>query len=305
MRVDRGKGVAREARGAVALAVAAGVAAMLLYAGQFVVSRWSIQRTLSLWDLAALRFAVAGLLLLPVAVRHGLAGAAGIGWGRSIALAVAAGAPYTLLMYAGLTVAPAAHGAVIIPGATPVVSALLVWLWFGERPWPATLAGLAAIVLGLVLVGSPGLPDGGGLAWAGDLLFAGAGVLWGLFTVLTRRWQVDPLRGTAMVWVLSLAYVPIYAVLAGPRLLQAPAGEVVFQAAYQGVGVAIGALALYARAIRALGASIASLFLPLVPILGVLLGIPVLGEVPGPLQLVGMLMVSAGMLLAAVRQRAT
>ena len=33
---------------------------MLLYAGQFVLSRWSIQRTLSLWDLAALRFAAAG-----------------------------------------------------------------------------------------------------------------------------------------------------------------------------------------------------------------------------------------------------
>lgn len=304
MLVDRGNGVARDARGGVALAVAAGVAAMLLYAGQFVVSRWSIQRTLSLWDLAALRFAVAGLLLLPVAARHGLAGAAGIGWGRSIALAVAAGAPYTLLMYAGLTVAPAAHGAVIIPGATPIVSAFLVWLWFGERPWATTLAGLAAIVLGLVMVGAPGLP-GGGLVWAGDLLFVGAGVLWGLFTVLTRRWQVDPLRGTVMVWVLSLAYVPIYAGLAGPRLLQAPAGEVMFQAAYQGVGVAILALALYARAIRVLGASIASLFMPLVPVLGLLLGIPVLGEIPGPLQLGGMLLVSAGMLLAAVRQRAT
>jgi drug/metabolite transporter (DMT)-like permease len=139
--MDRASG-APASRARHALAVSAGVVAMLIYAGQFVVSRWSFQRTLSLWDLAALRFAVAGLLSLPLVARHGLAGAAGVGWGRSVVLCVAAGAPYTLIMYAGLVVAPAGHGAVIIPGATPVVSALLVWLWLGERPWPARLGGL-------------------------------------------------------------------------------------------------------------------------------------------------------------------
>src|SRR6267142_5711450 len=96
-------------RARIALAVTAAVAAMLLYGGQFVLSRWSMQRSLSLWDLAALRFAVAGLLCLPFALRRG----AGVGRGRLLVLAAAAGAPYTLIMYAGLVVAPAAHGAVI------------------------------------------------------------------------------------------------------------------------------------------------------------------------------------------------
>ena len=44
-----------------------------------------------------------------------------------------------------------------------------------------------------------------------------------------------------------------------------------FQAAYQGVGVAIGALLLYTVTIRVLGSSIASLFMPLIPVFGVLL----------------------------------
>lgn len=300
--MDRASAATSRAR--IALAVSAGVAAMLLYAGQFVVSRWSIQRTLSLWDLAALRFAVAGLLLSPVVVRHGLASAAGIGWSRAVVLAIAAGAPYTLIMYAGLVVAPAGHGAVIIPGATPVVSTVLVWFWLGERPSTTKLGGLALIVVGLVLVGWPGISGGGnGLTWVGDLLFVGAGVLWGLFTVLTRRWQVDPLRGAAVVWVLALAYLPIYGVLAGSRLGAAPRGEVLFQALYQGVGVAIAALVLYAWAIRVLGASLASVLLPLVPVFGVLLAIPVLGEVPTPIQLFGMLAVSLGMGLAAARWR--
>lgn len=286
------------------LAAAAGVVAMLLYGGQFVVSRWSIQRTLSMWDLAALRFATAGLLLLPVVLPRGAAGAAGLGWGRAVVLAVCAGAPYTLLLYGGLALAPAADGAVIITGATPVISAALVWLWFGERPWPARLGGLALIVAGLVLVGWPGLSGrAGAWTWLGDLLFAVDAVLWGLYTVLARRWHVDPLRATAMVWVLALTYVPFYVALAGTRLLSAPRAEVLFQALYQGVGVAIVALALYSWAIRLLGASAASLFMPLVPVFGTLLAIPVLGEIPAPVQLVGILAVTAGMALAAVPRR--
>ncbi|MGH7390061.1 MAG: DMT family transporter [Candidatus Rokuibacteriota bacterium] len=282
----------------------AGVAAMLLYAGQFVVSRWSLQATLSVWDLAMLRFTAAGVLLLPVVIRLGVASAAGIGWGRGLVLAITAGAPYTLVLYAGLAVAPASHGAVIIPGATPVVSTALVWLWFGERAGRARLAGLAAIVAGLVLVSWPGVTGGGGAStWAGDGLFAAASVLWGLYTVLARHWHVDPLRGTAVVWVVALVYSPIYVLLAGSRLLQAPPGEVLFQAVYQGVGVAILALLLYTWAIRVLGAAVASLLMPLIPVFGVLLAVPVLGEVPASLQVVGMLAVSLGMALAAARTR--
>ena len=126
-------------------------------------------------------------------------------------------------------------------------------------------------------------------------------LLWALFTVLARRWRVDPLRATAMVWVTALAYVPVYGAIAGGRLAAAPRGEVIFQAIYQGLGVAVGALTLYAWAIRVLGASIASLFMPLIPIFGVLLGVPVLGEIPSAVQWAGIAAVSAGMALAALR----
>src|SRR5262245_66388390 len=89
---------------------------MVIYAGQFVVTRWSIQRTLSLWDVAALRFAVAGVLMLPLLIRYGARDAAGLGWPRAIAISITVGAPYTLVLFAGLTLAPAAHGAVLISG---------------------------------------------------------------------------------------------------------------------------------------------------------------------------------------------
>ena len=280
------------------LAAAAAVAAMLIYGGQFVVSRWSMQRTLSPWDLAAVRFTVAGLLCLPFALRRG----AGVSRARLLVLAAAVGAPYTLILFAGLSLAPAAHGAIIVTGGTPVLSALLTWLWLGERPRAALVAGSLAIVAGLILVSAPGLRAGAGSrVWLGDLCFVAAGVLWALYTVCARRWRVEPLRVTAAVWALALLYVPLYAAIAGGRLLQAPRGEVALQAVYQGVGVAIVALALYSWAIRVLGAPVASLFMPLTPVFGVLLAVPVLGEVPSGVQVLGMLGVIGGMVLAFVR----
>jgi drug/metabolite transporter (DMT)-like permease len=289
---------AASSRTRVALAAGAAVLAMLIYASQFVLSRWSMQRTLSLWDLAALRFTVAGLVSLPLVLRRPPAGAAG--WWPIVALSIAAGAPYTLIMYTGLTLAPAAHGAVIITGGMPVVATVLAWLWLGERPWPAKMLGLVLIIVGLTLVGWPEFSRGGG-AWLGHACFAVAAVLWALFTVGARRWRVDPLPATAAVWVLALPYVPVYAAVTGAPVLDAPRSEVVFQALFQGLGVAIAALALYAWAIRVLGDGIAALFSPLVPVFAVLLGVVVLGEVPVPAQIVGVAGVMLGMTLAARR----
>ena len=76
---------------------------------------------------------------------------------------------------------------------------------------------------------------------------------------------------------------------------------VVFQAIFQGLGVAIIALALYAWAIRVLGDGLASLFMPLVPVFAVLLGVVVLGEVPAAVQVVGIATVTLGMGRAARR----
>ncbi len=281
--------------------VVAGLLGIFLYAGQFVVTRWSIQRTLALWDVAALRFAVAGALMLPLLVRYGVRDAAGIGWRRAIVVAITVGAPYTLVLFAGLTLAPAAHGAVIISGGTPIISALLLSLWFGEPLSRGRIAGLASILVGLLLVGWPAMLDSNHrYIWVGDLLLLGASALWGTFTALTRRWHVDPLRGAAVVWVLALAYLPFYLVLAPMRLLTAPRGEVVFQATYQGIGVGILALFFYTYAARALGATAASLFMPLIPVLAVLLGIPILAEVPSPVQFAGIVVVSVGMVLATM-----
>ena len=123
---------------------------------------------------------------------------------------------------------------------------------------------------------------------------------WKVVLAYARRWQIDPVRGTAVVWVLSLAYLPVYFASGGAPLRVAPPGEVLFQALYQGVGVAIVALGLFSWAVRVIGPSVASLFMPLIPVFGVLLAMPVLGEIPTLVQIGGMVAVSVGMALATL-----
>src|ERR1700730_5153385 len=84
-----------------------GLAAVSIWAGWIVVARLGLRTTLTPWDIAALRFAVAGVLLLPYLLRKGLA-IERLGWLGVVALMLG-GAPTVLLANAGLLFAPAAH----------------------------------------------------------------------------------------------------------------------------------------------------------------------------------------------------
>ena len=123
--------------------VACGLAAALIWGAWPVVSRLGVQQTLTPYDITALRFGVAGLILLPIVWRRG---AAGLGWARAAVLACAAGIPYALTMMVGLSIAPAGHAGVITPSAMLVCSTLGGWLVLGDRPTPTRLAGLAVIL---------------------------------------------------------------------------------------------------------------------------------------------------------------
>lgn len=278
--------------------LACGLAAALIWGGQISVSAYGVRATLQALDITALRVAMAGLLMLPFVLRSDPLRLCGIGWRRGLVLSLCAGAPYSLLSVGGLYFAPAAHNAVIISGLTPLLAAALAVLWLHFRPPPLHAAGLALIIVGVVCIGWQGLASRGlGDTWIGDLLFLGGALLMAGYTVALRRWGIEPLLGTAVIAVLSLLYLPIYFTTVESRIPEATLAEVLLQAVYQGVLAAVVSLVLYTRAVAALGAAYAAVFLALVPALATLIAIPALGELPAPLEWTGMLVVTAGMLL--------
>jgi EamA-like transporter family len=81
-------------------------------------------RPLTPWDVAAIRFAVAGVLLLPYLARRGPA-LDRLGWTGVAVIIAGCGAPMVLLVNVRLLFAPAAHGGALFPGVMPLMVVIL------------------------------------------------------------------------------------------------------------------------------------------------------------------------------------
>src|SRR5947209_17442266 len=91
-----------------------GLAAVSIWSGWIVVARLGLRTSLTPWDIAALRFGVAGVLLLPYILNKGLA-LKRLGWIGLAAIVLGGGAP-VLLAHGGLQFRPAAHARPLFTG---------------------------------------------------------------------------------------------------------------------------------------------------------------------------------------------
>lgn len=267
----------------------------------FAAARAGILNGLSPGDLILMRFGVAGLVLLPFLLRWGLPDLAGIGWRRGLILAAVAGPAFALMQMGGYAFAPLAHGAVIHPASVTILSTGIAAGLLGERLSRSHLIGAGLVMTGIVLISWQGLHAAtGATSWIGDLLFFTSAVLWAIFTVLIRHWRLHALRAIAVVSFLSLLVIlPGYLAWYGLDHLRArPPVAMLAQALLQGLMQGVVALTAYSQAIRVLGVSRAVLFPALVPAVSILVGIPIVGEVPNATQVTGLLLVTVGLLFA-------
>jgi drug/metabolite transporter (DMT)-like permease len=267
----------------------------------FATARAGIVAGIAAEDLVLVRFAIAGLVFLPFVIRWGLPSLAGIGWGRSLVLLVLGGPIFSLLQLGGYAYAPLAHGALIMPSTVTILSTSLAAIFLKERLSAAHVSGAVLVILGILPLGWEGLSQGpGNHAWIGDLMFLTSAVLWAGFTVLLRHWRLDAARAIGVVSVMSLVVMlPGYAGSGHIRpLLAVPPAALLTQALVQGGLQGVIGITAYSHAIRVLGVSRAVLFPAAVPAISILIGIPILGEWPGPIQIAGLALVTIGLMTA-------
>jgi len=275
------------------------IAAVAIWAGWLVMMRLGVTTTLTAFDLTALRYAVAGVVLLPVVLRRGFAFNR-LGWSGFTALVIGAGAPVPLLVGAGLSFAPVADASVLTYGIVPLIVAFLAAVVFKERLVPIRKAGLVLVGLGGLVVGGLGISSFGGRQSIGHLLFLSADCLWACYMMAIRRARLDGLHAAAIAAVVSLlVYLPLYLTFVDNRLLEVSAADLEGQALYQGVVAAAVSLALFGRAIILLGASNAAAFVALTPVMAVLMAIPALGEWPASVDWLAIGVITAGVYLAS------
>jgi drug/metabolite transporter (DMT)-like permease len=271
------------------------------------ITRLSVTQTMTPHDLVALRYAIGGLILLPILVRQADR-LSRRSWVEGLVLAVCQGAPLALLVTIGVQFAPASHMGALSPGPLALFAAVLGYVFFNEMLSGSRMVGLALICGGALLMAGVSLSTFADDTWKGDLLFIGAGFMGSIYAVRMRHSGLSAMQGAAFISVYSmLFYVPLYLWLwrGTGQLAQAPTTELLFQAFYQ--GVLMGAVALFSlsRAIVILGAARAAAFISLVPVLSTLLGYAILDEIPSASETAAVVAISLGVLLAAgIFQRA-
>ena len=271
-------------------------------ATSFAMARAGALAGLAADDMILARAAVSALVMLPFLVMWGLPSLAGIGWRRGLILLLTGGPLFAFLQTGGYTFAPLAHGAVIAPSTVTILSTIGAVLLLGERLTVSHIVGGALVLLGVGMVSWHGLTGGAvkSSAWIGDLMFVASSVLWATFTVLMRKWRIDPVRATSVVAVLTAAVViPAYLGWHGAgRLGTLPLGALAAQGVAQGLVQGVITLIAYTKAIAILGVSRAVLFPAIVPAISIVIGVPLVGEIPDAIQIAGLALVSLGLLAA-------
>jgi drug/metabolite transporter (DMT)-like permease len=275
-----------------------GLAAVSIWSGWIVVARLGLRTSLTPWDIAALRFGVAGLLLLPTVVSKGLA-VDRLGWIGLAAIVLGGAAPVFLANW-GLLFAPAAHAGALFPGVMPLMVALLAAAFLQEQFTTTKKLGFALILPGVLFIASGSGGELASMQNVGHALFLGAALAWAFYTVAMRKARLDGLHAAAISAVGSmLLYLPVFAVIPGTRLAGAAVSDMALQAFVQGLLTAIVSLLLYGRAVSILGASRGAAFAALCPAMTALLAIPILGEWPAMMDWAAIGLISAGVYIVS------
>ena len=270
-----------------------------IWSGFILVSRMGGKTALTPYDVLALRLGTAALLLLPFAGSL----PAGAWRDRKLwILALSGGLLYGLLVYAGFKSAPAAHGAILLPGLQPFLIAAVAWTITGARPGRGRMLGLAGIGVGIACVAAPYFTGGGWSAATleGDALFLGASLVWAIYSVLAKRWGYSAWTLTRFVALASaVLFLPVYALWLPKALGEVPTSMLLVQGLYQGIGPTIVAMLLFLKAVEILGPERTGAMIALVPVLAGVAAAPLLGEPLTASLLAGLAFVSAGAFIAA------
>ncbi|TME35074.1 MAG: DMT family transporter [Chloroflexi bacterium] len=214
---------------------------------------------------------------------------------------------YNAFVFVGLTMAPASDAALIVPTTIPVLTAIAA-SFFGERVTTTKVAGFALASIGAALVIAAGQTGGevSSQRLLGDVLLLVGAVCWSIYTVLgtiTLRTR-SPIEVVALAAAIgALLLLPFGFLEQGYRDVPTWSAGVWVDVLFLALVVTVGSFTLFYWVVRRVGAGIASMSSYFVPVLTLALAVVLLGDRPEALQLVGGLVILAGVRLATLRLR--
>ena len=268
---------------------------MCIWGGFTILSRLNLHWHVSAWDLVAMRFAIAFIILMPVLVYN--KDLAFLWHPRPIILALTGGLAYCLTVYTAFLHAPAAHAAIFLNGCIPLCTAVAAYLLFKQPFDKHTWLSLSIMLSALALMSYLMLHEQASAFGLGDILFFLSAVWWGIFTVLLKQWKLSAWHSMASVAIWSaLIYLPIYILFIPKHFQQAEPVHLLIQGVFHGVLVVIIATLTYVAAIERLGAFKTGSIVTLAPFIAAVIAVPLLNEPLSPAIMCGLVGMGIGAL---------
>ena len=268
---------------------------MCIWGGFTILSRLNLHWHVSAWDLVAMRFAIAFIILMPVLVYK--KDLAFLWHPRPVILALTGGLAYCLTVYTAFLHAPAAHAAIFLNGCIPLCTAVAAYLLFKQPFDKHTWLSLSIMLSALALMSYLMLHEQASAFGLGDILFFLSAVWWGIFTVLLKQWKLSAWHSMASVAIWSaLIYLPIYILFIPKHFQEAEPVHLLLQGVFHGVLVVIIATLTYVAAIERLGAFKTGSIVTLAPFIAAVIAVPLLNEPLSPAIMCGLVGMGIGAL---------
>ncbi|MCC7352448.1 MAG: EamA family transporter [Anaerolineae bacterium] len=284
------------------LAVLALLLTVTIWGTTFAVTKVAL-REVQPFTLTLLRFLLGCMALAPLAWAEQRRHKRKIA-GRRLALAgLIGGGLYLAAQNLGLAYTTASKGSLIL-ASIPALTGFLAALWLQEKMGYARLVGIGASVLGVAVIVLVDRAASWGGTLLGDLLLVGAAISWAVYSILSKE-----LEREASPVILSAATVSLGAVFILPfagyealvQPLALPSLDGWLAIGYLGLVASTVPILLWNYALRRMDASEAAVYVNLVPVVGVGTAVLWLHEAVTPAQVLGGLLVLAGVWAAGRR----
>ena len=252
-------------------------------------------------EISAARFIIAAIVLAAIT----LATRANLGRGNPWPVVVAGVfgyCAYNAFVFVGLTMAPASDGALIVPTTIPVLTAVAAW-FVGERLTPMKVAGFAVASIGAALVIAAGqtADEISSRRLVGDVLMLFGAGCWAIYTVLgtiALRTRSPLAIVTIAAPIGALCLIPLGFIEKGYADVGGWNATVWLNVLYLALVGSVASFIAFYWLVRRVGAGVAAMTSYLVPVLTLAMAVVFLGDRPEPLQLVGGVVILAGVRLA-------
>lgn len=270
--------------------------AFMIWTSFVIISRMGGKSTLTPYDIVALRFVVGTIFLLPFCKGVGVT----IWFKNKYWILSIINLCYALLVYSGFQYIPAAQAAILLPGIQPFLVVFILWFFWKQLPSKNHLIGSMVISVGIFCVAIPHFfyKTESANNLIGYVLIVLSAVIWALYSILIKRWKIDPWLSTRFfAYSITVIYLPIYLLLLPKGLENTDMATILLQGLFQGLGPTVIGMLFFLKAIAYIGAEKASAFIALAPVSAGLLAIPLLNETITPWIFIGLIAVSVGAII--------